>query len=120
MWYIIWGFPKIRGTFLGVPIVRTIVFGGLYWVPLFWETTIWGSSMQGTSGCAAAGAPFHPAFPASRVVGTWTRNNKGMVKAYRNHVTATCQRSCNGIYGFRQAMKGCFRRDDTGFCTERE
>ena len=24
-----WGFPKIRGTFLGVPIIRTIVFGGL-------------------------------------------------------------------------------------------
>ena len=27
----IWGFPKIRGTFLGVPIVRIIVFWGLYW-----------------------------------------------------------------------------------------
>ena len=27
----IWGFPKIRGTFLGVPITRTIVFWGLYW-----------------------------------------------------------------------------------------
>ena len=27
----IWGFPKIRGTNLGVPIIRTIVFGGLYW-----------------------------------------------------------------------------------------
>ena len=25
------GFPKIRGTFLGVPIIRTIVFWGLYW-----------------------------------------------------------------------------------------
>ena len=25
-----WGFPKIRGTFLGVPIIRTIVFWGLY------------------------------------------------------------------------------------------
>ena len=25
----IWGFPKIRGTFLGVPIIRTIVFWGL-------------------------------------------------------------------------------------------
>ena len=36
----IWGFPKIRGTILGVPIIRTIVFGGLYWVPLFWESTI--------------------------------------------------------------------------------
>ena len=24
-------FPKIRGTFLGVPIIRTIVFWGLYW-----------------------------------------------------------------------------------------
>ena len=29
----IWGFPKIRGTFLGVPIIRTIVYWGLYWVP---------------------------------------------------------------------------------------
>ena len=29
-----WGFPKIRGTFLGVPIIRTIVFWGLYWGPL--------------------------------------------------------------------------------------
>ena len=26
----LWGFPKIRGTFLGVPIIRIIVFGGLY------------------------------------------------------------------------------------------
>ena len=30
----IWGFPKIRGTFLGVPIIRIIVFWGLYWGPL--------------------------------------------------------------------------------------
>ena len=27
-------FPKIRSTFLGVPIRRTIVFWGLYWGPL--------------------------------------------------------------------------------------
>ena len=31
----IWGFPKIRGTILGVPIIRTIVYWGLYWGPLF-------------------------------------------------------------------------------------
>ena len=30
----IWGFPKSRGTILGVPIIRTIVFRGLYWGPL--------------------------------------------------------------------------------------
>ena len=24
----IWGFPKIRGTILGVPIIRTIIFWG--------------------------------------------------------------------------------------------
>ena len=30
-----WGFPKIMGTLLGVPIIRTIVFLGLYWGPLF-------------------------------------------------------------------------------------
>ena len=29
-----WGFPKIRGTFLGVPIIRAIVFWGLYRGPL--------------------------------------------------------------------------------------
>ena len=28
------GFPKIRGTILGVPIIRTIAFWGLYWGPL--------------------------------------------------------------------------------------
>ena len=29
----IWGlgFPKIRGTILGVPIIRTIVYWGLNW-----------------------------------------------------------------------------------------
>ena len=26
-------FPKFRGTFLGVPIIRTITFLGLYWGP---------------------------------------------------------------------------------------
>ena len=36
----IWGFPKIRGTLLGVPIIRVIVYWGLYWGPLFRETTI--------------------------------------------------------------------------------
>ena len=29
-----WGFPKIRGTFLGVLIIRIIVYWGLYWGPL--------------------------------------------------------------------------------------
>ena len=29
----IWGSPKIRGTLLGVPRIRTIVFWGLYWGP---------------------------------------------------------------------------------------
>ena len=28
------GFPKIGGTFLGVPIIRTIVYLGLYRGPL--------------------------------------------------------------------------------------
>ena len=36
------GFPKIRGTVWGVAIIiKNIIFGGLYWVPLFWEATIW-------------------------------------------------------------------------------
>ena len=30
----VWGFPKIRGTFLGVCIIRIIAFWGLYWGPL--------------------------------------------------------------------------------------
>ena len=29
----IWGFPNIRGTFLGVPIIRTTVYWGLHWGP---------------------------------------------------------------------------------------
>ena len=32
---VIWGFPKIRGTFLGVPIIRIIVFLGLLGSPYF-------------------------------------------------------------------------------------
>ena len=28
------GISKIRGTIVGVPIIRTIVFWGLYWSPL--------------------------------------------------------------------------------------
>ena len=32
--YKIWGFPKIRGTILGVPLIRIIVSWGLYWGPL--------------------------------------------------------------------------------------
>ena len=28
-----WVFPKIGGTILGVPIIRTIVVWGLYWGP---------------------------------------------------------------------------------------
>ena len=35
---LIWGFPKIRGTFLGAPLIRTIVFWRLYW-----GTPIWGN-----------------------------------------------------------------------------
>ena len=31
------GFPKIRGTFLGFPIIRVIVYLGLYWVPILWK-----------------------------------------------------------------------------------
>ena len=28
-----WGVPKIRGTFLGVPTIRIIIFGDPYWGP---------------------------------------------------------------------------------------
>ena len=30
---VMWGFSKIRGTFLGVPIIKARVFEGLYWGP---------------------------------------------------------------------------------------
>ena len=30
---IIWEFPKIWGTLLGVPILRILVYWGLYWGP---------------------------------------------------------------------------------------
>ena len=39
----VWGFPRIRSTILGVPKMRTIVFWGPYWGPLFWETTVYGT-----------------------------------------------------------------------------
>ena len=29
-----WELPKITGTILGVPVIRTIAFWGLYWGPL--------------------------------------------------------------------------------------
>ena len=38
--YIYGSFPKLVVSFLGVPMKRIRVLGGLYWVPLFWETTI--------------------------------------------------------------------------------
>ena len=40
-----WGFSKIRGTILGVSIIRLIVFlGSILGSPLFTETTIWRST----------------------------------------------------------------------------
>ena len=46
-----WGFPKIRGTIFGVPIVRTIVFGGSLGAPLFKETTMSGVFGRGFGQC---------------------------------------------------------------------
>ena len=34
------GFPKIRGTFLGVGIIRILLFKVLYWGPLSSETPL--------------------------------------------------------------------------------
>ena len=34
------GFPNLGVPFLGVPIIRTIAFWGLYWGPLNREITI--------------------------------------------------------------------------------
>ena len=44
----IWEFPRLRGTILGVPIKRTIVFWGLYWGPLIlgnYHITEFGTSL---------------------------------------------------------------------------
>ena len=35
--YRVWGFPKLDVPFLGRPIIRIVVLGGLYWGPLFWK-----------------------------------------------------------------------------------
>ena len=34
------GFPKSGGAILGVPMLRTLIFWGLCWGPLFWDTTM--------------------------------------------------------------------------------
>ena len=48
----IWGFPKIWGTILGVPIIRTIVFLGLHWGPLILGNyhLVWGLGFMGVFG----------------------------------------------------------------------
>ena len=46
----IWEFPKIRGTFLGVPIIRIIVYWGLYWGPLtFGKLPYWDNGKENGS-----------------------------------------------------------------------
>ena len=42
----IWEFPKIRGTVLGVPILRIIVYWGVYWGPLILGNYQMGSSQN--------------------------------------------------------------------------
>ena len=46
-WSPIWEFPKLRGTILGVPIIRTIVFWGLYWGPPIWVCALKGVPFRG-------------------------------------------------------------------------
>ena len=42
----IWGFPKIRGTFLGVPIMRTSTLGSILGYPNFGKLP-YGSRVEG-------------------------------------------------------------------------
>ena len=42
-------FPKIWDSFLRAPIIRTIIFGGLYRRSLFWETPIYDRYRYGRS-----------------------------------------------------------------------
>ena len=44
---LIWGFPTIRGTLLEAPIIRTIVFWGLYWGPPILGNSIWVLRLSG-------------------------------------------------------------------------
>ena len=44
-----WEFPKIRATFLGVPIVRIILFWGLHWGPSFLGNYHMSCALQVTS-----------------------------------------------------------------------
>ena len=46
------GLPKIRGTTLGIPIMRIIVYWGLYniGVPLFWKITENAKALSGAYG----------------------------------------------------------------------
>ena len=46
--------PKIRGTLLGVPIIRIIVFWGLYWGPLILGNYPIPAAFWGTSQSSAA------------------------------------------------------------------
>ena len=54
---VIWGFPTIRGTILGVPIIGTIVYWGLYWGPpvlgnyhIYPDSPFWGTRNVGIIG----------------------------------------------------------------------
>ena len=44
--YRVWSFPKLGVPFWGFPIIRTIVYSGLNWVPLFWVTTMYFPALQ--------------------------------------------------------------------------
>ena len=51
-----WEFPKIGGTILGVPIIRTIVYLGLYWGPLIlgnYHVAFPGQALQQWDSCAS-------------------------------------------------------------------
>ena len=44
-----WGFPEIRGTLLGVPIIRIIIYWGLHWGPLIlgnYHLRAWGYAVR--------------------------------------------------------------------------
>ena len=63
----IWGFTKIRGTILRVPILRTRVFWGLYWVPLILGNYHIASIILGTQ------VPFKPNSVIKRYWALWVR-----------------------------------------------
>ena len=50
----IWGFPKIRGTCLGVPLIRTSILGSILGYPNFGKLPFWHQTSSTAAGSKAS------------------------------------------------------------------